>query len=193
MTGEELSRRQLLGAAGVLCTVGLVGGAGTHALLTDDESFEGNLIQASELDLQVACRTDAGEVDPPQTDGPFPSTYADAGTVDPSLTVTAGTERTLTVALQTNMAAETGLEVRGDAMAETGATIEVRHRGPKADGLETIAKQLEATALPTTLDLGRCGPTDRPRMTELTLSVPPDAPTDSQTMTLEFTARQCTD
>lgn len=75
----QLSRRQLLAAAGGIGAAAAGTGAGTAAFFGDDESFDGNRIVAGELDVRVAwaVRTDGPRVSPRRRSEGYPTPRSD--------------------------------------------------------------------------------------------------------------------
>jgi len=130
----ERSRRAILrgvslaGAAGL----GAAAGVGTHALVSDGETFDGNGLTSGSLALQVATETEAnGEVShaPPQ-DGPFPSSFLEESsvTVDvPTVDADGGpASGSTTVAFQVcDNPGRVWLRVTGDADSTLAGALDV--------------------------------------------------------------------
>jgi hypothetical protein len=202
MTVDDCSRRRLLKTAGILCGVGLAGGAGTHALLSRERTFPSNSIQVSSFDLQVACLRDDGFTEPTQDSDSFPTTFVDASDMELPLSITAGEARRLTVALKASQSVETRLRVSGAETTESEPAFELSvWEDTDADAdwehddgtIQSDKTPVVVDDLPVDVQLGRCDTTGETQNIGLEWTVPSDAPTGDYTVELEFIARQCTE
>lgn len=84
----RLSRRRILAGLGTIGIASAATGAGTMALLSDEESSTGNVVKAGTLDLTVADKNPLqasitiDDIKPGESHGPYPIPLANTGTID---------------------------------------------------------------------------------------------------------------
>jgi hypothetical protein len=138
MSGEGgPSRRTLLRRVAGVGAVGLATGSGTHALVTEYETFAANTLQSQALDLRLAYAD--GGVDAAET--AFPTTYRDTNGVTVDLgDLAPGDRRTLRIASRVrpcDQPVALWMRVTGNVDSAAASLVRmrvVRHEDCEADG-----------------------------------------------------------